>query len=543
MSTENCVSIKPKIRLIPAKPRQELMGRTGVNGEVAKLRIAAYARVSTDHEEQESSYEAQVKHFTQLIESHDDWELVDIYADPGLSGKNIKRKNFQRLITDCLQGKIDMIITKSVSRFARNTLDCVQCVRKLKELGIKVYFEKENLDTLQESSEFVLTIMASLAEEESRSISNNIRWSVKKRFENGEVIMTTTHFLGYTKEKKSGTLKIVPEEAITVRRIYGEFLDGYSLQEIANGLMRDGIASPSGKDKWHPSTIKSILQNEKYMGDSHLQKTYLPDFLSPKRIKNQGQADSYYVEDSHAAIISKEMFALVQQEFIGRNELRSSNRTRHGKYSGKYAFSGMVICGECGETYRRHQQYNAYKKYYIWVCKRHENTGKENCRAKPISEAALERAFIRALNGLIGNREATLAELQSAVVTQMSDSCESEVAEVDTEIQNTQNRIVDLLMEKNSGSLTEKEYERQTQLLKFRIDELNLKKEVILNEQGRMQLADYRAAAVTELLQTGKMLDEFDKTIFKSLVCRIKVMGEKKIEIEFKCGIKVNENL
>lgn len=540
---ENCANTKPKIRLIPAKPRQEMTGRVGTNGEVAKLRVAPYARVSTDHEEQESSYEAQVKHFTQLIESHDDWELVDIYADPGLSGKNVKRKNFQRLMNDCLQGKVDMIITKSVSRFARNTLDCVQCVRKLKELGIKVYFEKENLDTLQESSEFVLTIMASLAEEESRSISNNIRWSVKKRFENGEVIMTTAHFLGYTKEKKGGALKIVPEEAITVRRIYGEFLDGYSLQEIANGLMRDGIPSPSGKERWHPTTIKSILQNEKYMGDSHLQKTYLPDFLSPRRIKNEGQADSYYVEDSHAAIISKEMFGLVQQEFIGRTELRSSNRTGHGKYSGKYAFSGMIICGECGETYRRHQQYNAYKKYYIWVCKRHENTGKENCGAKPISEEALERAFVRALNGLMENREEILDELQSAVVTQMSDSCESEVAEVDTEIQNTQNRIVDLLMDKNSGRITEKEYERQTQLLKFHIDELNLKKEVMLNEQGKMQLAEYRADAVTDLLRTGKILDEFDKTIFKSLVRKIKVVGEKKVEIEFECGIKVTETL
>ena len=542
MLTENSASTKPKIRLIPAKPRQELTGRTTATGEMAKLRIAPYARVSTDHEEQESSYEAQVKHFKQLIESHDDWELVDIYADPGISGKNIKRPNFQRLIDDCDRGKVDMIITKSVSRFARNTLDCVKTVRKLKEMGIKVYFEKENLDTLQESSEFVLTIMASLAEEESRSISNNIRWSVKKRFENGEVIMSTAHFLGYTKTK-NGPLTIVPEQAIIVRRIYGEFLDGYSLQEIADGLMRDGIPSPSGKERWHPTTIKSILQNEKYMGDSHLQKTYLPDFLSPRRIKNEGQADSYYVEDSHAAIISKEMFGLVQQEFIGRTELRSSNRTGHGKYSGKYAFSGMIICGECGETYRRHQQYNAYKKYYIWVCKRHENTGKENCGAKPISEEALERAFVRAMNGLIENREEILDELQSAVVTQMSDSCESEVAAVDTEIQNIQNRIVDLLMDKNGGRLTEKDYERQTQLLKFQIDELNLKKEVMLNEQGKIQLAEYRADAVCDLLQTGKILDEFDKTIFKSLVRQIKVVGDKKVEFEFECGIKVTESL
>lgn len=440
MLTENSASTKPKIRLIPAKPRQELTGRTTATGEMAKLRIAPYARVSTDHEEQESSYEAQVKHFKQLIESHDDWELVDIYADPGISGKNIKRPNFQRLIDDCDRGKVDMIITKSVSRFARNTLDCVKTVRKLKEMGIKVYFEKENLDTLQESSEFVLTIMASLAEEESRSISNNIRWSVKKRFENGEVIMSTAHFLGYTKTK-NGPLTIVPEQAIIVRRIYGEFLDGYSLQEIADGLMRDGIPSPSGKERWHPTTIKSILQNEKY------------------------------------------------------------------------------------------------------ICKRHENTGKENCGAKPIREDAIEKAFVRALNGLIENREEILDELQKAVVTQVSDSCESEVAQIDEEIRNTQNKIVDLLMDKNGGLITDKQYERQVQLLKFQIDELNLKKEIMLNEQGKVQLAEYRADAVTELLKTGKILDEFDKTIFKSLVRKIKVVADKEIEIEFECGIKVTEKL
>ena len=356
------------------------------------------------------------------------------------------------------------------------------------------------------------------------------------------MIMSTAHFLGYTKTK-NGPLTIVPEQAIIVRRIYGEFLDGYSLQEIADGLMRDGIPSPSGKERWHPTTIKSILQNEKYMGDSHLQKTYLPDFLSPRRIKNEGQADSYYVEDSHAAIISKEMFELVQQEFVGRNELRSSNRTGHGKYSGKYAFSGMIICGECGETYRRHQQYNPYKKYYIWVCKRHENTGKENCGAKPIREDAIEKAFVRALNGLIENREEILDELQKAVVTQVSDSCESEVAQIDKEIRNTQNKIVDLLMDKNGGLITDKQYERQVQLLKFQIDELNLKKEIMLNEQGKVQLAEYRADAVTELLKTGKILDEFDKTIFKSLVRKIKVVADKEIEIEFECGIKVTEKL
>ncbi len=540
---ENSVNTKPKIRVIPAKPRQEIMGRQSINGEIPKLRVAAYGRVSTDHEEQESSYEAQVAYFTKYITEHDGWELAGIYADPGLSGKNIKRPQFVEMVRACERGDIDKIITKSVSRFARNTLDCVKTVRRLKEMGIGVYFEKENLDTLQESSEFVLTIMASLAEEESRSISNNIRWSMKRKFGRGEVMMCTAHFLGYTREKNGTVLKIVPEQAITVRRIYAEFLDGYSLTEIANGLMRDGILSPSGQQTWHSSTIKSILQNEKYKGDCHLQKTYLPDFLSPRRVKNEGLAESYYVEDSHAPIISKETFDMVQQEFANRNSLRCSKQSGRGKYSGKYAFSGMIICGECGETYRRHQQYNQYKKYYIWVCKRHENTGKDNCSAKPIKEDAIERAFVRALNGLIENREEMLDKLTNAVVSEISDDCESEMTDIDNMIEIAQNGIMEKLKEMQDGIITAEEYERTTQKLMREIDGLTLQRAELLTEQSKVQLAEYRVDAVKNLLNNGDILEEFDKAIFKSLVKRMKVIGNGEIEIEFECGIKVTETL
>lgn len=541
MSTENYVNKKPKITVIPAKPRQEIVGRQSVNGEKPKLRVAAYARVSTDHEEQESSYEAQVKHFTEYITQREDWQLAGIYADPGLSGKNIKRPQFQKLMRDCEQGKIDRIITKSVSRFARNTLDCVKCVRKLKEKGIGVYFEKENLDTLQEGSEFVLTIMASLAEEESRSISNNIRWSVKKKFENGKLLMSTAHFLGY--EMENGVLKIIPEQAMIVRRIYAEFLDGYSLKEICEGLERDGILSPSGKTKWHATTVASILTNEKYKGDCHLQKTYLPDFLSPHRIKNEGQADSYYVEDSHAAIISKEMFDMVQQERMNRKNLRSGSATGKGKFSGKYAFSGMIICGECGETYRRHQQYSGDKKYYIWVCKTHENTGKGNCPAKPIKEKALEEAFVRALNRLMENSQEILDEVRLAAETEITDSCEAAVEEVQKQIEEAKNALATLLQKRSIGLITPEEYEAQSKKLKNDIDMLNFRKEATLTEQSTMQLAEYRTAAVVDLLTNGTMLQEFDKVIFKSLVKRITVLNRQEIEIEFECGIKVKETL
>lgn len=540
MSTENFA--KPKIRMIPAKTRQQLNNPTLSNGVLPKLRVAAYARVSTDHEEQESSYEAQVEHFTKLICENEEWELAGIFADPGLSGKNVKRKEFQHMMAECDMGRIDKIITKSVSRFARNTLDCVQTARRLKEKGIGIYFEKENLDTLKESSEFVLTIMASLAEEESRSISNNIRWSVKKRFENGNVIINTARFLGYTKNE-DGILRIVPDEAIIVRRIYAEFLDGYSLKEIATGLMKDKILSPGGKETWHATTIRSILQNEKYKGDSHLQKTYLPDFLSPRRIKNEGQADSYYVENDHAAIISKDTFEMVQQEFKNRTELRSISDSGHGKYSGKYAFSGMIICGKCGETYRRHQQYYRDKKYYTWACKKHENIGADNCAAKPIKEKAIEDAFLHALNGLIEDREEILRELKTAVTGEITDACTEQIAEIDERIQKEQELLVNLLKEKQEGRITQSEYDSRIRKPMFEIDELNLNRAQILTEQGKARLAEYRTEAVAELLKEGRILDEFDKTIFKNLVRRIKVVAEKEIEIEFECGIKVNQRV
>lgn len=316
-----------------------------------------------------------------------------------------------------------------------------------------------------------------------------------------------------------------------------------SLKEIAEGLERDGIASPSGRETWHPSTVKSILQNEKYKGDCHLQKTYLPDFLSPRRIKNEGFAQSWYVEDSHAAIISKETFDMVQQEFQNRQSLRSTGETGCGKFSGKYPFSGMIVCDECGETYRRHQQYNKYKKYYIWVCKRHENNGAEYCKSRPIKEETLEKAFVRALNELIGDKERILEKLQSATVSEITDSCATAINEANAEIEKLQEQMMELLMKRNNGEITDKEYEQQSQQVGIKIDQLLMRKEEILSEQGKVQLASYRIEEVTKLLQTGKILEEFDRVMFKSLVRKITVLSNKEIEIEFECGITVRETL
>ena len=288
------------ITVIPAK-RQ--VGNNITQEEKPKLRVAAYCRVSTDSDEQASSYETQISHYTEFIQKNPNWVLAGIFADNGISGTNTKKRDeFNRMIDECMSGKIDMIITKSISRFARNTLDCLRYIRLLKEKNIPVFFEKENINTMDSKGEVLLTIMASLAQQESQSLSQNIKLGLQYRYQQGQVQVNHTRFLGYTKDA-DGHLIIDLEQAEIVRRIYREYLEGRSMDKIAKGLEADGILTGAGKRKWWTSTINKILRNEKYIGDALLQKTFTVDFLSKKRIKNNGTMPQYYVEGDHDAII------------------------------------------------------------------------------------------------------------------------------------------------------------------------------------------------------------------------------------------------
>ncbi|MGX8703465.1 MAG: recombinase family protein, partial [bacterium] len=259
-----------------------------------KRKVAAYARVSTDHEEQQSSYEAQVDYYTSYIKGRSDWEFVAVYADEGITGCNTThRDGFNSMVQDALAGKIDLIITKSVSRFARNTVDSLSTIRKLKEHGTECYFEKENIWTFDGKGELLLTIMSSLAQEESRSISENCTWGQRKRFSDGKVTVPFGRFLGYDRGE-DGNLVINPEQAKLVRRIYGMFLLGKSTGQIAKILTGEGIPTPGGKAVWNASCVRSILSNEKYKGDALLQKVFTTDFLSKKKKKNEGEVPQYY---------------------------------------------------------------------------------------------------------------------------------------------------------------------------------------------------------------------------------------------------------
>ena len=291
------------ITVIPARAN-----RTNLAENLVLKKVAAYCRVSTDFAEQASSYEAQVNYYTNYINGHADYEFAGIFADEGISGTSTKKRDqFNMMIADCKAGKIDMIITKSISRFSRNTLDCLNFVRMLKELGIGVIFEKENIFTLDSKGEVLLSILSSLAQDESRSISENSTWGIRRRFEQGKLHINQVKFLGYDKDT-NGNLIINQKQAKTVRRIYQEFLDGKSASRIAKDLEVDGVPNWNGKPKWYDGSIKKMLSNEKYKGEALLQKTYTVDFLTKKRAENTGQVPQYYVEESHPAIIEKDIW-------------------------------------------------------------------------------------------------------------------------------------------------------------------------------------------------------------------------------------------
>jgi len=308
--------------------------------------MTAYARVSTNKFEQSESLERQESSYREYIQRQSGWKYREIYSDPGLSGTRAeKRPGFMRLIADCKAGLINKILVKSLSRFARNTVDALTYIRLLKELRISVFFETENIDTLTPGGEVLITILAGLAEQEARNISKNVTWGFNKKFQNDGIIMPTKNFLGYTLDADKNII-IDMQEAPVVQRIFREFIGGYSTQQIALRLVADGVKSPRGKDRWQATTIRSIIRNPKYCGDAIMGKTYKPDVLSPRRLKNDGVIrDLFYIPDCCPVIISKELFNLAKAEDERRNSLRSATKTGSGRYSAANTFSGMLTCG------------------------------------------------------------------------------------------------------------------------------------------------------------------------------------------------------
>ncbi len=371
------------------------MGRLPKQDDVPKVkRVAAYVRVSTDFEEQLNSLAAQEDYYEKKIREHADWRRAGIYADEGKSGTSyINREEFNRMIADCEAGKIDMVITKSISRFARNTVDALIYIRKLKLLGIGVYFERENIWTLDSKGEFLITLLTSLAQEESRSISENTAWGIRKRFADGIYSVAYSTFLGYDRGTGKGQFFINQGQAVIVRLIYRMYLQGYSAYTIAKFLSRWEIHTPAGKTLWYASVVQSILANEKYKGDALLQKQFTVDYLTKKRKKNEGELKQHYVEDGHDAIIERQVFDYVQERKVGREQT--------AKYrSGVDLYSSLFICGICGCWYGAKIEHSNDKYWKAIMMCRRRFKAPYYCRNTRIDKKDIPKLFIEAIRRL-----------------------------------------------------------------------------------------------------------------------------------------------
>lgn len=442
-------AVKKKVSVIPAKPQYD----RGIKLTEKRLRVAAYCRVSTELEEQEGSYEAQLDYYTKKIKENQSWRNAGIYADDGKSATNTKKRDdFNAMIQDALDGKIDMILTKSVSRFARNTVDSLITIRKLKEKNIAVVFEKEGINTLDGTGEMLITILSSLAQEESRNISENTRWGVVRRFESGKVLVNHKKFMGYTKNAE-GELIIVPEEAEIVRLIFRLYLEGNSSRKIKSYLEEKGIKTVTGNDNWQATVIEKMLQNEKYMGDALLQKTYTVDFMTKKKVINKGIVPQYYVEDNHEAIIPKALFYQVQEERMRRASLCKSAETRKKdmkrKYSSAYALTGILLCGKCGHEYRRVTWARNGKKKIVWRCTNRLNNGVNSCEnSETIEEGPLNRAVMEAIRKIARNEGDYIGALRQNVIMVLgSHGRNQDPDEYDAKIKEKQNEMVELIAE------------------------------------------------------------------------------------------------
>ena len=519
-----------KVTTIPATISR--FTATPIN-EKKKRRTAAYARVSTDSEEQLTSYSAQVDYYTNYIKSRDDWEFVSVYTDEGITGTNTKhREGFKRMVADALAGKIDLIVTKSVSRFARNTVDSLTTVRQLKEKGVEIYFEKENIWTLDSKGELLITIMSSLAQEESRSISENCTWGQRKRFADGKVTVPFKRFLGYDRGP-DGNLVLNKDEAVIIRRIYSMFLQGMTPHGIAARLTADGIKSPGGKDKWNAGAVRSILTNEKYKGDALLQKSYTVDFLTKKKKVNEGEIPQYYVEGNHEAIIQPEVFELVQRELARR-------KGSTGKPSGVHIYSNKIKCGQCDSWYGS-KVWHSKTKYRkcVWRCNR-KFDNERHCTTPHFTEAEIQAMFIVVVNQLISQKESIIAALEVSLETAFDTTAlEVELTEVQGEIMVVSDRIQSCIYENAHVALDQEEYQKRYGALSDRFDKAKARFEEIEDAIGSKQ--SRRAAIETFLnnLRDANIVDNFEVSLWCGLLDFVTVYSRDNVVFTLRNGTEI----
>lgn len=536
----------PKKTVTVMEPKKSMI----VDKEKYKqLRVAAYCRVSTDSDEQLTSYKTQKKVYTEMIAQKPEWCLAGIYADEGISGTRAdKRDEFQKMIKACLSGKIDYIITKSVSRFARNTVECLEYVRMLKSRGIGVLFEEQNIDTLKSDSELYLVIYAGFAQSESESMSKNITWSFRKNFEEGKVTFIYGKILGYRKGD-NGEPEIDEEEAVIVEKIFDFYLSGMTLRGVAEAINAEFPVIPK-KERMSSSSILSILSNEKYCGDAILQKTITVDCISKTRRKNTGEAPMYYVQNNHPAIISREKFNKVQEELIRRkNKTPQSAKTAitsTGKYS-KYALTEVLVCGECGSRFRRCTWARNGKRKVVWRCTNRLDFGPKYCKNSPtVDEDKLKNAVVRAINKFNENDSTTYLMLMKATIADaIGLAGNSEEIDILERKIDALNKVMMDIINKSvaEGSSVEdhedefKDIHDQIEMLEHRIGALreatNTKEEREEKEKLLQKTIEDRAAHS----------QEYDDTIVRQMIECIKIYHDGRIEVIFGGGISIVEEL
>lgn len=508
------------------------------------LRVAAYCRVSTDSEDQLESYKAQVAHYSEAIAKNPKWRFVDIYADEGITGTMAKKRpNFLRMIRDCDKGKIDLILTKSVARFARNTVDSLNYVRRLKAKGIGVFFEEQNLDSLKADSEMLIGFHSVMAQAESENISANVRWGIQQRMKSGTFAFRY-NILGYRKGA-DGQPEIVPEEADIIRSIYQMYIDGNSLDQIKYNLEQKNIATAQGSHKWSKQIIQNILTNERYCGDMLLQKTFTDNPITKKVKKNRGEMAKYLISNNHPAIIDRDVFKSVQMEIARRGSKRKTadkTITEQGKYSGKYVLSELLICGECGSPYRRVTWTKNGKSRRVWRCLSRIEHGTKSCsHSVSVEETKLKNAICQALNKALEYKDEVLNLIMSNLsygVTGDDDilymsSIEQQLKDLDDEMDRT------VLLSQESNGDPKRFHDMISQLCRQMTalrQELELVKAKITNKEN----VSVEIERIKNMLSDDNMkFNEFDDTTIRRLVEYIRVMADNKIIVVLKGGMPI----
>lgn len=533
---------KMRVVVIPAKSCEE-------NKQAAKcLRVAAYCRVSTDDEEQKTSYEAQIGYYTEKINQNPEWQMAGIFADEGISGTQAqKRPEFLKMIRLCRQRKIDVILTKSLSRFARNTVDSLGYIRELRALGIAVISEKENINTLTAESEMLITIMSCFAQAESESISKNVSWGVRQSFKNGNVPMQYARLLGYRKGH-DGNAEIIPEEAEVVKEIYRCYLDGMSMNLIADRLNEKGLTTKGGSSPYRKMVVQRILTNEKYTGDALLQKTYVTDCITKKMRKNNGELPMYLVKNHHEPIISRSDFNRVQEEMARRSAKRAIadklTKTGQGKYSAKYALTELLICGECGEHYRRVTWTAKGFKEVKWRCVSRIQYGKKKCHSSPtVDEQALHRAIVSAINEFCEVKDDVAKALRESITEVLDPNQNGSIQAAQQRIDELARNMDELIM---LATVPETAENAMSDIAKFS-EEMKILREFIETEKAKQTEVQHGSNELSNVLQSLEKEDfaltEYDDIVTRQLIEQITVDTKNTITVRFKGGFEMRANL